>query len=742
MSNKKYDLDDLRAALFNSTTQSGAHFRQQVEIDRLGEGITPRLTSDGMNFHHWAKSLTRLVERTHGVKDYFGTQDNNPGSERNAEIRTYIKKSVAVDLNNSIKEEDEARKVYHLLKNQFEKPSWSHVMNLVDDLINAPEASKNLNEAFATTKSTVSNLRSAIGSAWTDEAITAMFFHLRNKKHFHQISTALDSKLSLEATYKIKAGDILHIAQQFQKRRTEPSYDHSPSLMAASGSASPQHFRRQSVAPRDKQPSTRILIGQQSESWAQYHLSPRFPCLHCFEWGHWVQDCKWNKAGLPAIKDPRKKNPNAVLKKSSVFSHPCIAEVEMDDGEPLLSSIQETPGDTSLVLLDSGATHHVTGNATLFTEYKKVDLTLSVASARQHPVVGKGIINLACPSGDLKLTEVLHCPNIPETVLSIGKFVRNDGEVKFEGGLFKLIQNSCTHYSSLKGDRWFLCLNNKLFCNAISDYSKDVSRLLHRRLAHLSLRTVSACARGRGGDGSHGAFLSLNGQEEAANFITEWIEKFNNLTKYSVKRLRSDNGGEFSSQHLKEYLDRKGIIDERTIPYKHHQAGKIKRTNQTIAEAARSMDLTPKARELIHIGIAKDGKGWLFWDNTRKQLVKGASAVFDENKGQPTDGRVPGVSTIQIQNIFDTSMIKEIGYQDEQVELMNVSASLHSDAPDSYKEALASNEKQEWKEAILAEIASMGKMKVWTEVPKNAASSVLGTRWVFTVKRDPAGKIT
>ncbi|MBW0493251.1 hypothetical protein O181_032966 [Austropuccinia psidii MF-1] len=152
MSDKKYDLDGLRKALFSSTTQSGARFRRQVEINRLGEGITPRLTSDGMNFHRWAKSLTRLVERMHVVKVYFGTGDNDPDSERNAEIRTYITKSIAMDLSNSIKEEDEARRVYYLLKNQFERPSWSQIMKLVDNLINAPEASANLNEVFAATK--------------------------------------------------------------------------------------------------------------------------------------------------------------------------------------------------------------------------------------------------------------------------------------------------------------------------------------------------------------------------------------------------------------------------------------------------------------------------------------------------------------------------------------------------------------------------------------------------------------
>ncbi|MBW0538842.1 hypothetical protein O181_078557, partial [Austropuccinia psidii MF-1] len=51
MSDKKFDIDDLRAAL--SVSDSGAILKRQVEIDRLGEGITPRLTSDGLTFHRW-----------------------------------------------------------------------------------------------------------------------------------------------------------------------------------------------------------------------------------------------------------------------------------------------------------------------------------------------------------------------------------------------------------------------------------------------------------------------------------------------------------------------------------------------------------------------------------------------------------------------------------------------------------------------------------------------------------------
>ncbi|MBW0493248.1 hypothetical protein O181_032963 [Austropuccinia psidii MF-1] len=116
--------------------------------------------------------------------------------------------------------------------------------------------------------------------------------------------------------------------------------------------------------------------------------------------------------------------------------------------------------------------------------------------------------------------------------------------------------------------------------------------------------------------------------------------------------------------------------------------------------------------------------------------------MFDEREEKAVSGKPPSVSTIQIKHLFDPSKIKEIGYQDQQVKLMNVTASLHSDAPGSYREALASDDQHKWKAAISAEIASMGEMGVWTEAPKEAATSVLGTRWVFTVKRDPAGRVT
>ncbi|MBW0470565.1 hypothetical protein O181_010280 [Austropuccinia psidii MF-1] len=234
-----------------------------------------------------------------------------------------------------------------------------------------------------------------------------------------------------------------------------------------------------------------IPISQKTESWARHFLSPKFPCLHCFEWGHWAQYCAQKKAGKPAIEDLIIRNPGVTLCKSMTVSHLCIAEMGAEEEEdPFVAAIECVPEENLLVLLDSGATHHVTVDKSLFISYPNVDMSLSIASARQHPVKERGTIRLVSPSGELLLKDVLHCPDIPGIVISIGKFIRNDGEVCFEGGRFLLHQDMCTYTSLLHCDQWFLLVNSTIACNAISDSNKNYGDLLHWCLTHISLRTV------------------------------------------------------------------------------------------------------------------------------------------------------------------------------------------------------------------------------------------------------------
>ncbi|MBW0538413.1 hypothetical protein O181_078128 [Austropuccinia psidii MF-1] len=75
-----------------------------------------------------------------------------------------------------------------------------------------------------------------------------------------------------------------------------------------------------------------------------------------------------------------------------------------------------------------------------------------------------------------------------------------------------------------------------------------------------------------------------------ANFkLQHWMNQFINITNNKIKILQSNNGTEFKNHTLEQFLVSKGIIHEFSMPYEHHQNGRIKRTNRTISKMARTM---------------------------------------------------------------------------------------------------------------------------------------------------------
>ena len=57
----------------------------------------------------------------------------------------------------------------------------------------------------------------------------------------------------------------------------------------------------------------------------------------------------------------------------------------------------------------------------------------------------------------------------------------------------------------------------------------------------------------------------------------------------TIKTFRSDNGTEYCSHGMREYLTSHGIRHERTAPYTPQKNGRAERDNRTIVECARTM---------------------------------------------------------------------------------------------------------------------------------------------------------
>lgn len=81
----------------------------------------------------------------------------------------------------------------------------------------------------------------------------------------------------------------------------------------------------------------------------------------------------------------------------------------------------------------------------------------------------------------------------------------------------------------------------------------------------------------------------LKQKSEVAESIKDFIEYAERQTECKVKRLRSDNGGEYGSKTLSDYLRQRGIVFEKTEPYMPQQNGVAERCNSILMDKARSM---------------------------------------------------------------------------------------------------------------------------------------------------------
>jgi transposase InsO family protein len=81
----------------------------------------------------------------------------------------------------------------------------------------------------------------------------------------------------------------------------------------------------------------------------------------------------------------------------------------------------------------------------------------------------------------------------------------------------------------------------------------------------------------------------LKSKDEVFSKFKEFKALIENLSERKIKILRSDNGGEYTSQEFANFCKDVGIKRELTTPYNPQQNGVAERKNKTIMEAMKTM---------------------------------------------------------------------------------------------------------------------------------------------------------
>ncbi|KAE8664189.1 Detected protein of unknown function [Hibiscus syriacus] len=104
----------------------------------------------------------------------------------------------------------------------------------------------------------------------------------------------------------------------------------------------------------------------------------------------------------------------------------------------------------------------------------------------------------------------------------------------------------------------------------------------------------------------------------------KWNAMVENETGLKVKRLRSDNGGEYKNRRFRDFCANNGIKIETTVPMTLQQNGVTERMNRTLNELARSMR--------IHAELPK-----FLW----AEAINTAAYLINRGPSVPLDGRIP-----------------------------------------------------------------------------------------------------
>lgn len=114
----------------------------------------------------------------------------------------------------------------------------------------------------------------------------------------------------------------------------------------------------------------------------------------------------------------------------------------------------------------------------------------------------------------------------------------------------------------------------------------------------------------------------LKTKNEAADRIADYIRMLENQLDLKVKKLRTDNGGEFVNKKVDEYLASKGIIHQKTVRYTPQQNACVEREMRTVMNLVRTM-------------LDSSGLGQEFWAeaaNTAVYLLNLAGTSSVPNK--------------------------------------------------------------------------------------------------------------
>ncbi|CAO2827530.1 unnamed protein product [Amaranthus hypochondriacus] len=618
---------------------------------------------DGKDFGFWKMQIGDYLYQK---KLYQPLEEKKPEGMQEAEwklldrqalgvIRLTLSRNVAFN----IAKETTTAGLMKALSNMYEKPSASNKVHLMRRLFSlrmseGGSVAQHLNEL-----NSVTTQLSSVEITFDDEVL-ALILLSSLPDSWNATVTAVSSS---SGSNKLKFDDVRDLVLSEEIRRRESGESASSSVLHTELRGRPlirrnergrSNYRGQSRDRRSK-----------SRNPNNFQNSKTIECWNCGKIGHYKNQCK----GAPKGKE--------VKAEANVTS-----TGEGDDA--LICSLESK--EESWVL-DSGASFHATSNKNFFEKYVNRNLgQVYLGDDQPCDIVGQGNVKIKLNGSAWELKDVKHVPDLRKNLIFVGQLAREGYTIIFQGDNWKISKGSMTVAHGKKNGTLYLTAG-ACYSIAVATENEN-SKLWHQRLGHMSekgmkilhsigklpclkfvnLDMCEECILGKQKRVSFQTYgrtpmkeklelvhsdvwgptttQSIGGKQYFVTFIDDhsrkvwvyflkyksevfeafriWKARVENETGLKIKRLRSDNGGEYEDTKFKRFCYEHGIKMERTVPGTPQHNGIAERMNRTLTERARSIR--------IQSGLPKQ-----FW----AEAVNTATYLINRGPSTPLEYKLP-----------------------------------------------------------------------------------------------------
>ncbi|WVZ04917.1 hypothetical protein V8G54_018263 [Vigna mungo] len=405
------------------------------------------------------------------------------------------------------------------------------------------------------------------------------------------------------------------------------------------------------------------------------------------------------------VEDPRKEGPILRITVVSKTQRQLSVGIVEKGEDALICSLENK--EESWVL-DSGASFHATSQKEFFENYVPGNLgkfTLAISN----------LVRLLLNGSVWELKNVRHIPDLTKNLISVGQLANDGYTTVFHGDNWKISKGARTIARGRKSGTLY---KTEGACHLIAVAMNENPNLWHRRLGHMSekgMRIMHSkgklpnCILGKqkrvsfqrsaripkkerlelvhsdvwgptivsfiGGKRYFVTFIDnhsrkvwtyfLKNKSEVFEAFKIWKAMVENETGLKIKKLRSDNGGEYEDTRFKKFCYEHGIRMERTVPGTPQHNGVAERMNRTLTKVVldrssqhsnllnqpRSVSsigaqntrrayvhisdqgrnkLDRKSKKCTFIGYGEDEFGYRLWDNENQKMIRSRDVIFNE----------------------------------------------------------------------------------------------------------------